>query len=220
MYIDIRNFKPDVICSTVVYMPHKHLSLYFYWNSKYNKFIVFKGAINPTNLQNDIKGLQHISIVRQRTGYGYKHFFKCPYCGSRRQNLYFVESEYKFACRKCVDSNVYKARTSLYDGNIERVIQYKVSKIYKQLEAKSSRADMINFTIPDKPKYMRWDKYSIHAKKLLFLKYIYWKHVCGRVGDITPGELNDMLNEDNVNFAYENIIYPLTIEPKIKGALS
>lgn len=215
MYIDMRDFKPDVINSNVVYMDYRHLTLYFYWNYKCSKFVVF----TYSKLQNEVKVLQNIDIVKQRTGYGYKHFFKCPYCGSRRQNLYFVESKYKFACRGCVDSNVYKDRTSLYDGNIERVIQYKVSKIYKQLKAKSSRADMINFTIPDKPKYMRWNKYSIHAKKLLFLKYIYWEHVCGRIGDITPGELNDMLNEDNVNFAYENIIYPLTIEPKMKGVL-
>lgn len=55
---------------------------------------------------------------------------------------------------------------------------------------------------------------------MLFLHYVYWEHVLGRTEGITLGKLKGMFNEDNVNFAHENIIYKLNIEPNIRGVLS
>ena len=39
---------------------------------------------------------ENIFFAKQDTGYGIKHFFKCPKCGARRENLYIFDSEYVY----------------------------------------------------------------------------------------------------------------------------
>lgn len=166
---------------------------------------------------------KRIEIAYQKTGFGFKRFFKCPYCGTRRKYLYPVGIG-KFACSNCIERNVYAYRTNIYDGNIEEVIKYKIIKNLCELDFDLDKLGTMNIrdinrdtvnvfnllrNIPSKPKYMRWSKYEEICKRIYFLDFIYWQVVNGRIKNLKAKELKDMLNKNNVNFVYENIIAPI-----------
>ena len=166
---------------------------------------------------------ERIEVAYQKTGFGFKRFFKCPYCESRRKYLHPVGIG-RFACSKCVERNVYAYRTNIYDGNIESVIKYKIIKNLCELNFDLDKLGTMNIrdisrdtvnmfnllrNIPSKPKYMRWIKYEEICKQIYFLDFIYWQVADGRIKNLKVKELRDMLNKDNVNFAYENIIVPI-----------
>lgn len=215
MKIDITSIPEDEPCKTILYKSHKHMSIVF--NYKTSKGIIY--VYNQTltsNFEPQHELLQKIEVVHQKTGFGYKRLFKCPYCGKRRQHMYFVNSIDKFACRGCIECNIYAYRTNIYDGNVENVVKYKILMLFYDLKGSRGirksrvRINMLNLlsNIPDKPKYMRWSKYELKCKQIYFLYYIYWELVNGSMERFKPKELKDMLNEENVNFAYENIIAP------------
>ncbi|MDQ0150682.1 hypothetical protein ACFO6R_11475 [Eubacterium multiforme] len=166
---------------------------------------------------------KRIEVAYQKTGFGFKRFFKCPYCGSRRKYLYPVGIG-RFACSNCLERNVYAYRTNIYDGNIEKVIKYKIIKNLFELDFDLDKLGTMNIrdinrntvnmfnllgNIPSKPKYMRWNKYEEICKKIYFLDFIYWQVADGRIKKLKVKELKDMLNKNNVNFVYENIIAPI-----------
>lgn len=166
---------------------------------------------------------KRIEVAYQKTGFGLKRFFKCPYCGAKRKYLYPVGIG-KFACSNCIERNVYAYRTNIYDGNIEEVIKYKIIKNLCDLDFELDRFGTINIrdinrdtvnmfnllrNIPSKPKYMRWSKYEEICKQIYFLDFIYWQVADGRIKNLKAKELKDMLNKNNVNFVYENIIAPI-----------
>ena len=166
---------------------------------------------------------KRIEVAYQKTGFGFKRFFKCPYCGSRRKYLYPVGIG-RFACSNCLERNVYAYRTNIYEGNIEKVIKYKIIKNLFELDfdldklgtmnIRDINRDTVNMfnllgNIPSKPKYMRWNKYEQICKQIYFLDFIYWQVADGRIKNLKAKELKDMLNNNNVNFVYENIIAPI-----------
>lgn len=166
---------------------------------------------------------KRIEVSYQKTGFGFKRFFKCPYCGSRRKYLYSVGIG-RFACSNCVERNVYAYRTNIYDGNIENIIKYRIIKNLCELDfdldklgtmnIRDINIDTVNMfnllgNIPSKPKYMRWNKYEQICKQIYFLDFIYWQVADGRIKNLKAKELKDMLNKNNVNFVYENIIAPI-----------
>lgn len=69
---------------------------------------------------------------------------------------------------------------------------------------------MINLlsNIPNKPKYMRENKYETICKQTYFLEFIYGEVLSGRMEKFKAKELNEMLDKDNVDFVYENFIVP------------
>lgn len=157
---------------------------------------------------------ERIEVAYQKTGFGFKRFFKCPYCGTRRKYLYPVGIG-RFACSNCVERNVYAYRTNIYDESIENVIRYKILKLLIDLnidieEITKSKINMINllYNIPNKPKYMRENKYEIICKQIYFLEFIYGEVLSGRMEKFKAKELNEMLDKDNVDFVYENFIVP------------
>lgn len=75
---------------------------------------------------------ERIEVAYQKTGFGFKRFFKCPYCGTRRKYLYPVGIG-RFDCSNCVERNVYAYRINIYDESIENVIRYKILKLLKDL---------------------------------------------------------------------------------------
>lgn len=55
----------------------------------------------------------------QKTGYGKKRFFLCPYCKRRVTRLYLVERSYK--CRECAGINQYKGIRNMTKGGSNEI---------------------------------------------------------------------------------------------------
>lgn len=219
-YIDIRDYEADIMYKSIVKQEHSDINLILTYKTNSNNFFIYRQESTLSNNKYTLIELQSIDIVKQKTGFGYKKFFKCPYCGKQRQNLYFAESELKFACRSCININVFRYRTNLYDGNVVNVISYKVAKIMRELKADTSHVSMCDLIehIPAKPKYMRWDRYSLSVRRLYFLHWM-WEQcmtaeygpavgITPKIDDLTVRDVNDMLKEENTNFVYEHFLFP------------
>lgn len=218
--MDIRDYEEDTMYKSIVTQEHRNINLILAYKTNLNKFFIYKRDFVPLTNDYNLTGLQSIDIVKQKTGFGYKKFFKCPYCGQQRQNLYFVEDELKFACRSCIKTNIYKSRTNLYDGDIENIISYKTIKIMRHLKADTHHISMYNLigNIPNRPKYMNQEKYAIAVKRLYFLHYM-WEQcvtikygsavgIYSTLGELSVRDINDMLEKKNTEFVYEHFLFP------------
>lgn len=217
-YIDIRDFEADTPSRTTILIERKHTRIVFIYKTNSNKFLIYRQDFKFMSNDYILTELQSIDIVKQKTGFGYKKFFKCPYCGKRRQHLYFatdLKDTPVFACRDCIVSNVYKYRTNLYDGgNGECLIYYKVAKLLKELNAPIERGTMPRIfmcgllsDIPKRPKYMREEKYALTIKRLHFIYWMWNECMCGKQ-KYNARDINDMLEKKNVEFVYEHMLFP------------
>ena len=224
MKIVISSIQEDKPVKIMLLIEHKYINIVFFY--KTNK-TTNKSYIEVKQLYCSYNGLNYIDkstieIYFQKTGFGYRKFFKCPHCGKKRKYLYPVGIGL-FACRDCIEPNVYAYRTNIYDENIENIIKYKIlMKLLKlnfdlkfilpmninNIDKKTVNMFNLLSNIPDKPKYMRWNKYELICKQIHFLYFIYWKVVNGNMKGLKVKELRDMLNKNNVEFAYDTIIYP------------
>ena len=213
MRIDISSIKEDKPVEVVLLIENRFINLVLFY--KTNKTIT-KSYIEVKQLYHQQSHDKYIdkSIIKvecQKTGFGYRRFFKCPHCGKRRKYLYPIGIGL-FACRGCIERNVYAYRTNIYDENIENIIKYKITmnliKINFDFNELVGMTDLLSH-IPDKPKNMRWNKYEIICKRIYFLHFIYWRIVNEAIESIKVKELNEMLDQRNVDFAYENIICPI-----------
>lgn len=213
--INISEFKDSQIYYNDMMLSTLHKRILF--QLEHDQFNIYVQSLESSN--SNLKLLQIIKVKYQITGFGYKRFFKCPICGKRRQFLYLDDSLY-FVCRKCLGKNVYKDRTSLYDENIENVIKYKIVQQLKLLSNPIAKVSMIDLPggLPSKPKYMRWDKYSLICMRIAFLTWMYWEHVGGKQ-DFTVTEINEMLEENNTRFVYEHILFR-EIYPELDSIIS
>ncbi|EPB8180174.1 transposase [Clostridium perfringens] len=228
MRIDISLIKEDKPIEVVLLIENTYINLMLFYkiNKTINKIYIEVKQLYYQQSHDKYIDKSIIEVECQKTGFGYRRFFKCPHCGKRRKYLYPVGIGL-FACRDCIERNVYAYRTNIYDENIENVIKYKIVMNLLKLNFDLDNIEIINFkgfgkktinmlnllaNIPDKPKNMRWSKYEIICKRIYFLHFIYWKIVNEEVERIKTKELNDMLDERNVNFAYENIIAPIYIQ--------
>jgi len=219
LYIDIKDYEADAIYESIVVHNHKDISLIQTYKTNLNKFLIYRQDFKIMSNDYTLTELQSIDIVKQKTGFGYKKFFKCPYCGQRRQHLYFVAGELKFACRSCININIFRYRCNLYDGKVSNVISYKVAKIMRDLK-KDNSYSMYNLVenIPDKPKYMRWEKYALSVKRLYFLHWMWEQCMTAEYGpavgiypqldELSVRDISDMLEEENTNFVYEHFLFP------------
>ena len=225
MRIDINSIKEDKPIKIVLPIEHKHISLALFYktNESTNKSYIEVKQIYYTGDRANYINKSIIEVDYQKTGFGYRKFFKCPHCGKKRKYLYPVGIGL-FACRDCIERNVYAYRTNIYDENIEKIIKYKINMKLLKLNfdfsliptmningIKKKKVNMLNLLayIPDKPKYMRWNEYELICKQIHFLYFIYWKVANGEIERMKARELNDMLDKNNVNFAYDTIVAPL-----------
>ncbi|NRT92265.1 hypothetical protein [Clostridium beijerinckii] len=200
-YIEITGFEQGYN-----YINKESNLFYDYMNN--DKMIIYKG--------NEL--LNKIGISKQKTGFGYKRFFICPVCKERHTRLY--DTNKGFVCRNCLDVSIYSARKNMYDENIKNVIKYKTMKLFKKLSdpiPKFCMYDLIEH-IPDKPKYMRWDKYELAVKRLYFLHWMWEQCMTKEYGlavgiypqldELSVRDINDMLEAENTHFVYENFLFP------------
>lgn len=105
----------------------------------------------------------------QKTGYGRKRLFICPYCGEFREKLYIANG---IKCRRC--ANLKYPRAYLYDESGTDLVDYEICKITKELNFNESMNKIIETVLYSKgkirkPKYMRWNKYYELVKLLKYL---------------------------------------------------
>ena len=83
----------------------------------------FKDKVKPDAKEvtfKDSHGLQRtVSFLYQKTGYGKKRFFCCPFCLKRVQKLYFVGNEYM--CSECGKVNPYEGIKNSTKGGYDDI---------------------------------------------------------------------------------------------------
>lgn len=169
--LDIRSFKEiNKFYKTTIINPvlRKHRTYIF--KRLNNKINLYRYKIGSNKVEFTGK---YIDLCKQKTGFGYKSFFICPYCGEVRAKLYYSNEADELRCRSCINENIYKYRTNLYDEGGTDLIYYKMFKL-----AKSIGIDSKDLEFPfeplkyiwNKPKYMRRDKYETVIRQLIILE--------------------------------------------------
>lgn len=97
--------------------------------------------VNNTGMQDTI------CFAYQKTGYGLKRFFLCPYCSKRVQHLFQVDGTYK--CQKCSGLNMYKGIKNSTKGGYDE-IAYRMKKY--------ATKNNIHFEFPFDYSYFALDK--------------------------------------------------------------
>ncbi len=70
-----------------------------------------------------------IELTKQKTGYGFKTFFKCPLCNQRRTDLY-IKNEYIY-CRTCSPTSIYWGiQNTTRGGTLE--FEYRMRRIARK----------------------------------------------------------------------------------------
>ncbi len=99
---------------------------------------------------------EHIWLEATPCNYGGERLWlTCPSCNSRRRVLYSLSG--RFRCRQCHNLAYSSTRENAHDRSIRRT-----RKLQKRLGASPSSI----FTLPPKPRGMRWDTYEQIAHDL------------------------------------------------------
>ena len=72
--------------------------------------VTFKNVHGKTNT---------VVFSYQKTKFGFKRFFCCPYCQKRVQKLYYVDHNYK--CRECSGINPYRGIKNMTKGGADEI---------------------------------------------------------------------------------------------------
>lgn len=98
----------------------------------------------------------YIGIETQKTNYGVKSFFICPYCFNNRQHLYHINNTWK--CREC--GNLKYGSITTYRNGMD-YCDLKIDKILNKLKVEHKieyyTGDLIPYV---KPYKMRWITYT------------------------------------------------------------
>lgn len=127
-----------------------------------------KGAyVNDTEV---IINTYKVYVIKHPTGFGQRRYFLCPSCGTKCGKLY-VDDGYP-QCRQCTPINPYRHRQNMYDGGGQDLITWHMYKIFHRIFPGKHidwPFDCMKY-MPDKPKYMSYEKYRIQLLKLQTLE--------------------------------------------------
>ena len=145
-----------------------------------------------------LKSYGVLPITKQKTGYGYKRFFECPYCDNRVQYLYLNVNEVA-RCRHCLSQRIYKQRTDIYPGGEEH-LTYLMQKIASK--------NHINLEFPfdyvsamfQRPKYVRHSKWEKVLRQLQTLENMRFMVIMFK-GTIEPKVIKYYLNKGIYDFS-------------------
>ncbi len=112
----------------------------------------FKGDIENNSEYIDVtvdkRESLRVFLSKQRTGYGYKNFMICPFCGTRHIRLYLCNQ--KLMCRKCFPENVYSGIQHHNKGG-NKDIAYRIYR-YAAAHGVTIKRFPFNYWEYDKPK--------------------------------------------------------------------
>lgn len=137
----------------------EHINIFTYTSKGFNINYVVKHNREILNHK-----VYDVDIEFEQCTYGnYRFYFKCPSCSMRRTKLYYKDDCLKsLECRECLNLNY---RSSQMCRNKVYEIKSKIVDIMLELETKVE----YNNLFPNKPKYMRWEKYSKLMQELHLL---------------------------------------------------
>lgn len=108
----------------------------------------------------------HVELARQKTGFGYKAFMVCPWCGSRRVELYMYHDE--LICTDYYPVRVYKTRQDSTDGGYEE-IGYRMNRLAARYGIQIEQPFFYYQMIFKKPKYMHQNTWEHILRQLQLL---------------------------------------------------
>lgn len=136
-----------------------------------------------------IKGKEHpIPLQLDNRSASNKLYLVCPYCRHQRQHLYAVKNAY--SCRKCLGLH--------YASQSERPMERLARRIRKQ------RATLWGYDWPDrynllescewwpKPKWMRYDKFSVKRMAIIKLERKYWVLAAAQIDSMFGKEFSHL----------------------------
>ncbi|RKS84680.1 hypothetical protein DES39_1892 [Orbus hercynius] len=123
-------------------------------------------------------------IDKTALSYGWRYWFICPHCHSRRSTLFFTNKN--IACRDCF--NLHYASQS--ENQLDRLRRKIVKARYTLFKGKNREYhNLFNhaYYFP-KPKGMSRKRFAMEQNKLINMESIYWDHarvyvdkICGKV---------------------------------------
>lgn len=97
----------------------------------------------------------YIPIYNQKTNYGIKNFFKCPWCLSNKKYIYHINRSWK--CREC--GNLKYKSTATYRKGMD-YCDLKIAKVLDKLNVEHKIEYYTGDLMPYiKPYKMRWNTY-------------------------------------------------------------
>lgn len=137
-------------------------------------FLTVRYVIDILDLQEAIEEDEALARVtdkmfkttKQKTGFGYKQFFICKNCSSRRTKLYILSND-KIYCRSCSPINIYKGIQNSPEGASEE-LTYRMDRIARENNISYSRG--FDYRLIKRPKYMRRTKFQRVLLKLQILQ--------------------------------------------------
>jgi len=113
-----------------------------------------------------------IYIAKQKTGFGYKHFFRCPNCTAYRETLYITNTN-KVYCRTCspkqIKKEIYRGINRTTRGGTSEM-QYRMSRVATAYNIPLKYPFNYLDVIFNRPKYMRNKKWIEGIYKLQVLE--------------------------------------------------
>lgn len=148
--------------------------------------------IKPTN--------EIVYLSEQKTGYGVKHFFRCPRCSSRREKLYLIDYKHLY-CRSCIPINIYKGIQNKTKGG-EAELHYRMLKTAKEYGITDWEFpfDYMELSL-SRPKYMRFKKWEEGIRKLQVLENMRFQNILYK----------NKYNSKVINQVFKNSLYTYTL---------
>lgn len=123
-------------------------------------------------------------IDKTALSYGWRYWFICPHCQTRRGTLYFTNKQ--IACRKCFNLH-YPSQSESQMDRLRRKIINKRDRLFKSNDSEYN--DLFNnCEYFPKPKGMSHKRYEIERNKLVNIESTYWRiarvfveKICGKV---------------------------------------
>lgn len=111
----------------------------------------------------DIDSL-YIRIETQKTNYGIKNFFRCPYCFNNRQHIYLINGIWE--CRECgklkyISTSTYRKGMDYCDLKIDKILD----KLKVDHKIEYYTGDLLPYS---KPYKMKWTTYTKLIKELKY----------------------------------------------------
>ena len=115
-----------------------------------------------------IKGGYPLKIIYQKTGFGYRRYFRCPRCDCKCAKILQVKGyEAQLYCPKCFPLDRYRHRRNLYDNGGSSLIVWWMCKIAEKhgIPFTKTPFNLIDY-LNKCPPGMRWRKYYAVLEKL------------------------------------------------------
>lgn len=197
MHIDIRDLKQ-------INKSYK-IKIFNLYTNTYRVFIFkrLEDHIEIYDKNNNFTG-EVIHIGKQKTGYGIRSFFNCPNCGNRRNYLYYDFKSDRFLCRSCINQNIYKARTNIYDEGGTQLIDYKMTKLADKVNIELKYPFKYNDYLDKKPYHMRTQTFNCILKQLILLDQLRYNVIFFR-SRYSAAQINSYLKFAKICNTFEEV---------------